>query len=268
MTPTGDAHAPRHPEHDAVRAEVRSWYTASTPEIGFSVVPASYGFLSDAEGRPGSRRLVMTVDAIGEVAPALAAARAFYGASGFDVWLDDRVRAERLTPTLVAAGYAPVQDTVVLARVGPVLADRGPGHLEVEECTDQGGLAAWVRVKLQGFADDEGAPDPDRERRELDQRTAEWPVCTYQLARLDSEGVAVLGAYRGRDEMVFNLATRLPFRHRGIARSLLARWSEEDGTAVRSRLINCDDGGPADALYRRLGFTDEVYWHRRFSPVV
>jgi GNAT superfamily N-acetyltransferase len=65
--------------------------------------------------------------------------------------------------------------------------------------------------------------------------------------------------------MVFNLATRLPFRHRGIARSVLARWSgAADQHRTRSHLINCDDGGPAEVLYRRLGFTDEVYWYRRY----
>lgn len=77
--------------------------------------------------------------------------------------------------------------------------------------------------------------------------------------------MAILGHYTGQDQMVFTLATRLPFRRRGIARAMLARWSADgDQRGVRSHLINCDDGGPADALYHRLGFTDEVYWYRRY----
>jgi GNAT superfamily N-acetyltransferase len=65
--------------------------------------------------------------------------------------------------------------------------------------------------------------------------------------------------------MVFLLATRLPFRHCGIAQGMLAHWSRQaKGADIRSLLINCDDGGQAAALYRRLGFTDEVYWHRRY----
>lgn len=65
--------------------------------------------------------------------------------------------------------------------------------------------------------------------------------------------------------MVFLLATRAPFRHLGIAQNLLAHWSRHAaGGAPRSLLINCDDGSAAAMLYRHIGFTDEVYWHRRY----
>jgi hypothetical protein len=61
---------------------------------------------------------------------------------------------------------------------------------------------------------------------ELAEREAEWPLCRYKLARLGGEGVAILGHYTGKDQMVFNLATRLPFHHRGIAQSI-ADWLEK-----------------------------------------
>lgn len=120
-------------------------------------------------------------------------------------------------------------------------------------------------MKTQGFDNAEEHPSRDRLDRELAERQAEWPVCRYQVAWLDGESVASLGHYTGQDQMVFSLATRLPFRHRGIAQSMLARWSEEVAQPpIRSHPINCDDGGPADTLYRRLGFTDEIYWYRRY----
>lgn len=259
--------APRHPEHDAVSDEVRSWYRAPAPAIGLGVVRTEDGYLSDPAGGTGPRRFVMTVEDPGEVEPALEAAAAFYGAAPFEVWIDDRGRAERLTPVLAAAGMAPLGATVVLALVGAVRADRLAGRPSVEEVVDSSTLREWAVVKIRGFDDDEGQPNPERLEREVQARRSEWPLCRYQLARIDGEPVAVLGHYTGRDQMVFNLATRLPFRHRGIASSLLARWSEEaEEPPVRSRLINCDDRGPADELYRRLGFGDEVYWYRRFGP--
>jgi hypothetical protein len=46
---------------------------------------------------------------------------------------------------------------------------------------------------------------------------------------------------------------------------MLERWRLGAEPAVRSLLINSDDGGPAADLYRRLGFTDDVYWHRRYA---
>lgn len=122
-------------------------------------------------------------------------------------------------------------------------------------------------MKVQAFADTDERPTTRQVRAELAERQAEWPICRYQLARLRGEAVAILGHYAGEDQMVFNLATRLPFRHRGIARAMLAHWSAAgDRQGVRSHLINCDDGGLADTLYRRLGFRDEVYWYRRFRP--
>ncbi|MGH9917917.1 MAG: hypothetical protein ACRD6W_03450, partial [Nitrososphaerales archaeon] len=143
----------------------------------------------------------------------------------------------------------------------------GPHELAVEDVVGIEQLLEWATVKIQGFADAEEHPGPQELQTELAERLAEWPICRYQLARLGGQGIAILGHYIGQDQMVFLLATRLPFRHRGIAQSMLTRWSAGGGEdSVRSRLINCDDGGPADALYRRLGFTDEVYWYRRFAP--
>jgi GNAT superfamily N-acetyltransferase len=257
--------ASRHPEHDAVSNEVRSWYTVSTPSIGLEVVSTDYGFLAHSESRAELKRLVLTVDTPGEVAPAIRAAGDSFGTQAFDVWVDDRARADRLSGALASAGLEPDQSTVVLALVGDIRADRRTEQLTFEDVTDLDQLSEWAAVKIQGFADTEDPPTRQRLDGELANRRAEWPVCRYQLARLDGEGVAILGHYTGGDQMVFSLATRLPFRHRGIAQTMLARWSREgDDQSVRSRLINCDDGGPADALYRRLGFVDEVYWHRRY----
>ncbi len=257
--------ATRHPEHDAVSAEVRSWYTDSTPSIDLAVVSTGYGFLTHSESRAELKRLVLTVDTPGEVAPALSAAGDFLGTQAFDVWVDDRGRADRLAGALRSAGLEPDQNTVVLALVGDIRAERRTEGLTLEDVTDLDQLSKWVAVKIQGFADIEDPPTPQQLDGELANRRAEWPVCRYQLARLDGEEVAILGHYTGGDQMVFSLATQLAFRHRGIAQTVLARWSQEgDDQSVRSRLINCDDGGPADALYRRLGFVDEVYWHRRY----
>ena len=254
----------RHPQHDAISNAVRGWYTASTPAIGLTVTATEYGFLTVSD-RADRDRLVLTVDSPEDVPKALAMAADFYETPDFDVWVDDRSRAQRLASALHSAGRAPAQDTTVLALVGLVRAEPGPPNMTVEDVTGLEQLRLWAEVKLQGFADDEAQPTAENIEAELEGRQGEWPVCRYQLARVAGEPVAVLGCYTGEDQMVFNLATRLPFRHRGIAQSLLRGWSKDDATpGVRSRLINCDDGGPAHALYQRLGFTDEVYWQRRY----
>ena len=116
-----------HPHHDLIAAEVRSWYTdwtgrapgpsGSAPDLGIRVEEAPYGYLRDGPGGAG-RRLVLTVDEPEEVEEALAAAGDFYGGERFDVWVDDRERAERVEPELARAGYHAPDATVVLALVG------------------------------------------------------------------------------------------------------------------------------------------------------
>ena len=87
------------------------------------------------------------------------------------------------------------------------------------------------------------------------------------VARLDGQSVAVEAFYEGDDDrFVFVLGTRIPFRHLGIGRALLAHVvHESDASGCRSVMINADEGGRPEALYRRLGFTDEVHWRRPWT---
>jgi hypothetical protein len=119
----------------------------------------------------------------------------------------------------------------------------GPGHLVVERI-DDAGLEKWATVKLQSFGDTESAPAPDRLAQEVAARRDDRALTECQLGLLDGEGVAVLAYYRGRDQLVFNLGTRVPYRHQGIAQAMLARWVDA-GTAsgCRSLMINATEGG-------------------------
>jgi ribosomal protein S18 acetylase RimI-like enzyme len=65
---------------------------------------------------------------------------------------------------------------------------------------------------------------------------------------------------------VFNLGTRVPFRHRGIGQAMIAHWAGAGmADLCRSLIINATDGGAPAALYRRIGFTDEIYWYRKYA---
>ena len=139
--------------------EVRSWYTASAPEIGLSIIAEAYGFLTDWDWS-GRKRLVLTVESPDRVAPALAEAADFYGTPEFEVWVEGRSRADRLTAALSSVGMMPAHATVTLALVGPVGADPGPDGLAVEEVVDEEQLKEWATTKIQGFADDDALPPP------------------------------------------------------------------------------------------------------------
>ena len=254
-----------HPDHDAVAQEVVGWFTASTPEIGSVVSEHWYGYQSDVS--PTHARVILRVDEPDGVPAALADASTASGMRSLTIWVDNRERAARLDATLRRTGCQPGEATTNLALVGPLTGRTGPEHLVIETI-DDAGLEEWATVKLQSFSDTESMPSPDQLAEQVAARRGEQALAECHLGRLDGESVAVLGCYRGSDQLVFNLGTRVPYRHQGIAQAMLARWVEA-GTAsgCRSLMINATEGGrPAD-LYRQMGFVDEIYWYQRYELV-
>jgi GNAT superfamily N-acetyltransferase len=252
-----------HPEHDAVADEIQGWFTNSAPEIGYEVAACWYGYQSDLA--PAKARVILRVDEPGQVPAALREARAASGDRSLTIWVDDRQHARLLDRALRDCGCRAGDATTHLALVGPMSGRAGPDGLLVE-AVDAAALEEWARIKLQCFDDSEAPPEPGRLAQEAASRREEMALAECQLATLAGERVAVMAYYRGRDQMVFNLGTRVPYRHLGIAQVMLARWVDA-GTAsgCRSLIINATDGDRPAELYRRLGFTDEVYWYRKYS---
>ena len=251
-----------HPEHDAVSRVVRGWYNSAVPEIGLDGTTHWFGFACRTGA--GRARVVLSIADPAGVPSALAAARAACAAGSFMIMVDDRDRAARLDAALRAHGCSYVESTTFLALTRPTISPApGPARLEVAR-TGAGDLETWARVKLQSFADSEDAPAADAVAAEAAARCGELPLAEYQLGILDGEPVSVLAHYPGEDDLVFILGTRTPYRHRGIAQAMLARWARAAGGG-RSLIINASEGGAPAALYRRLGFTDEVYWYSRYE---
>jgi ribosomal protein S18 acetylase RimI-like enzyme len=97
-------------------------------------------------------------------------------------------------------------------------------------------------------------------------RAPELALARLQLARLEGDAVGVLAFYAGPDQLVFNLGTRVAFRHRGIAQQLLSDWvAAGRAQGCRSLMINADHLGAPEALYKRIGFVDEVYWYQGYE---
>jgi ribosomal protein S18 acetylase RimI-like enzyme len=253
-----------HPEHDAVAREIRSWFTTSAPEIGYEVGECWFGYLSELSG--STARLILLVDDPGHVPAALAEARAASGNRGLTIWVDDRDRAARLDAALRDCGCRTDHATTHLALVGAMTSQPGPGNLMVETI-GEARLEEWAAVKLRCFDDTEAAPSPGRLAREVEAHRAELALTVHQFGLIDGEPVGVLAFYAGApDQLVFNLGTRVPCRGRGIAQAMLARWAAAgQALGCRSLIINADDGGRPAALYRRLGFVDEIYWYRKYE---
>ena len=152
------------------------------------------------------------------------------------------------------------------ALCGSVRAGPGPEGIASRGCRRRGRTAEWATVKLRGFADSEEPPPAGQVQQEMSARgrpsrlcvATNWP--TWALNQFPCSATTRVGTR-------WCSSWPLGFRFdAAIAQNLLARWCEQ-AAAERpwSPLINCDELCGAPHLYRRIGFTDEVYWHCRYQ---
>jgi ribosomal protein S18 acetylase RimI-like enzyme len=143
------------------------------------------------------------------------------------------------------------------------------GVLAWEGAVKEDTIEEAVRTERKGFADSEAGPDADELRHRLTLFRAEMGgQGSFLLARVAGEPASVVGFYEGEDRFIHHLATRVPFRRRGIASRLLSEvlaGARERG--CRSTIISAAENGRPVGLYRSLGFTDEIYWRREYKHV-
>lgn len=262
--------ADRHPAHDELSEEVARWFRDSTPEMGYEIAAGRYGWFhrpsSTGRGRGTVRRDLRAAD----VDAMVAEAGEIIGGGSLELACDDRATAREVGPALEARGFEQGTTTVFLAFIGePREFDEAHvDGLTIEPVTAESDrLQTWVTVKRQAFVDSE-APVPASELgHELAIRKTELAGQGRLLAAsIKGEMVAICAFYEDTDRFVFLLGTRVPFRHRGIGRALLGhvvRGAANRG--CRSVVINGDEDGQPIAMYRRLGFVDEVHWRRSWQ---
>jgi ribosomal protein S18 acetylase RimI-like enzyme len=255
----------RHCEHDRLRDEVRSWYRTSTPELGYQVVQRRFGSYRRHAADPDSGLIIVDAMSRDEAPEFLADASSYFDQRAVNIWIEKRELDATLGPALIAAGVAADKENTHLAHVGPRPERFQLPGISVERVTADT-LTDYVLVKLKGFANSEAAPPVGDVEKELAVRQSELAsMGRFLIARVGDEPAAILGYYDGSDRLIFNLATRRPFRMRGIARHLLCQVVEDSyERGCMSVVINTDPSDTPIRWYRRLGFTDEVYWRRNY----
>ena len=258
----------RHPEHDRLRAEVRSWYRTSAPQLGYRgyrVEHRRFGYYRRHAERPDAGLIIVEALTVDEVSELLADASSYFDNRPVHISFEDKDLDRTLGPALVTAGCAVDNANTYLAHVGP--------HPELVQLPDisvepvnPDTLMDYVIVKLKGFANGENEPSVEHVDEEMAVRKPEFEsIGRFLIARVGDEPVAILGYYNGSDRLIFNLATRMPFRMRGIARKLLCEViADSYDKGCRSVIINTDPTDTPIQWYKRLGFTDEVYWRRSY----
>lgn len=258
----------RHPEHDKLTETVRGWYHFSATEMGYIKERRRFGIfgrnVKARDGR-GNEVLLQGLD-VDDVPALMRDVHAYYGGAPVRIVIDDRAVAEELGPRLLAFGCATGGAESYLAHVGTVPAIPLVAGLTVD-AVDGATLTEYAVTKLKGFANSEAEPSPAAIETELAIRRAEIAdVGRIWLARLDGQPASVLAWYEDTDQFIFNLTTRVPFRHRGIAHWLLSEFLRQSyARGCRSIIINANPEDRPIQLYRSLGFTDEVYWRIRYN---
>jgi ribosomal protein S18 acetylase RimI-like enzyme len=255
----------RHSEHDRLHEEVSSWYQTSVPGLGFHAESRRFGVYRRHAEQPDSGLIIVKSIAPDEITEFLADARSYFDNRPVAIWIDDKDVDAVLGPVLVAAGCAIEKSNVHLAHVGPRPQRVERSGITVERVTADT-VMDYAIVKLKGFANSEAEPAVEDLEQELAVRRRELAsLGRFLVARVGDEPAAILGYYDGDDRLIFNLATRTPFRMKGIAMHLLCGVvADSYDRGCRSVIINTDPSDTPIRWYRRLGFTDEVYWRRSY----
>ena len=253
----------RHTDHDAVAATVRGWFTGSAPEMGYHKEQRRFGVYG-RHASAGDEVLIRQL-APSEVDAFLDDVRDYFGGAPVRLYVEDRALDAELGAALLRSGCLLQEAQSYLAHVGPLPTASPPIALTIEEVTPAT-LETWVTTKLQAFANSDAPPDREAIASQVAVRGQEMTdVGRLRLACVAGDPAAILGWYEDNDRFIYNLATRVPYRNRGIARYLLCDFlAESQARAARSVIINADTAGTSITLYQRLGFTDEVYWRVKY----
>ncbi|MCD6404207.1 MAG: GNAT family N-acetyltransferase [Planctomycetes bacterium] len=256
-------------DRDAATSAVRSWYSRSFPEMGYLTEPRRFGLYSRNIRAHSSRTNRVTVKGISldEVEEFFADLRRWYDESPVRIWVDDRKTDEAIGSAFVKAGCVCQGAEVFLAHVGDVPVFCDVSGLTIEAVTAEN-LTDFASTKLKAFGDTESDPSPDLLESEIAIRGTELEgKGRFLIGRLEGEPAGVIVWFDiDSDRFISQVATRVPFRRRGVAKGLLSRVIRDAyERGCRSLVISTDPADTPIHIYRRLGFTDELYWRMGYS---
>ena len=253
----------RHPQHEQVRQAVRDWFRQPFEGMGYRNEERFFGaYWSTGMVYPSPAAITAPADFLSDL-------QTYYGQDEVVVCLDDPVLERQLGPILTTGGWTEDESDIFLAHVGPApIVTTRPG-LVLEPATEAN-LREYALTGLMSFDDVEVMPDEEALAREMARRREELAgTGRGLLARVEGEPAAIMRWFDDPlDIWIRGLAVRPAFRGQGIGSALVNRGLADGHAAgCRSLLINVAlQNSGARRLYGRLGFGDEVYRRRQFTP--
>lgn len=254
----------RHPQHNEIAEEAKSWFR--TPGHKFAVQERRYGFYSRVIDAPEHDSVSVEALTAAEVPDFLEDLRTYYNGQAIKFFIDRREIETAVQERLVSAGCRRTNEWTYLAHVGQAPEANPISDLTIEAVTSKNVLA-YQRTKLKGFANSEAEPDAEAIESGLKLRRIEMEGSgRFLIARVGIEAASIIGWHEGAHRLIFHLTTRVPFRGRGVAKHLLSHVIKDTyDQGLRSVLIYTDPEDTPMQLYKRLGFSDEVYWRARYQ---
>jgi ribosomal protein S18 acetylase RimI-like enzyme len=192
-------------------------------------------------------------------------------ASQFDsatvrVYLDGQTADRELHGPLQTAGCKINCELVYLAYRGLTPRNTENQNVSIEAMSKEN-ATDYYTVWCKGFSDSEQDPNPEEMEDDVASLIQDVEAGNGGLVgRVDGDAAAIAGWYEGTDRLIFHLATRVPYRNQGLAKSLLTHIVNEScESGCRSVSIFTDLNDTPVAFYRRMGFTEEVYRQIRYT---
>ena len=249
-----------------VSDSIRAQYRGSEPGGGWTFERRRYGVYAQNASDPDIDAVVVDDIRAIDVPGLLQEMRAMFGLRPARIYLDDRELESSLQPALEANGCQRTTELQYLTHFGPCPSGTALPGLSVREATTEAELRAYEIARLKALGDSDATPNEEEVTANLRGRISSLGSCRYLIGWLGDEPATLVGWYEGLDRLIFNLATRLPYRRRGLARHLLTCLIEETQESPEYRSLTIftnPDDGPI-AFYRDMGFTGEVYWQARY----
>ena len=249
----------QHPHHNLLTQTVRQWHEKSYPEIGIETERRKFGFYRNS-GEVDIRDLPVS-----DVEEFFSDLEKYYGDVPTSLKIGDQALNERLKPIFLQNGWEMTGIVRYLAHVGdlPEMVDiDGYSNEEVNEEN----LYAAALTRLMGFANSEDDPVKESFHAEYLKRKQEldW-IAKGVLARINKIPAGMIWWNQGEDLFIYLLATRVPFRGRGVAFNLINHVLQQ-GSLKNSRSVMINvmaENENALKLFNSIGFTNEVY--RRYE---
>jgi GNAT superfamily N-acetyltransferase len=208
-----------HQAHDTIATIVRDWFHDPFEAMGYLAVPRQWGTYWN------NSQVYVSGLQVSEVGRFVGDLRTYFPdrAEPIYIHIDNPKDDEQLGPAFLEAGCTGPSPEVFLAHVGPSPNDPVRSAIRLVPVSDEN-LASFADTKLRAWAGNEAEPGREEVQAEIARRKRELADTGRGLLALVDDVPAGFIWWHEEPSLVrwiSQLATRVPFRKRGVAATMI-----------------------------------------------